>query len=30
LENLVMQERARWLMSKVSDLFLGSVPDSTK
>jgi hypothetical protein len=29
LENLVMQERARWLMSKVSDLFLGSVRDST-
>ncbi|HEU4994080.1 MAG TPA: TRAP transporter TatT component family protein [Gemmatimonadaceae bacterium] len=27
LENLVMQERARWLMSKVPDLFLGSVPD---
>jgi len=29
LENLVMQERARWLMSKVSDLFLGSARDST-
>lgn len=29
LENLVMQERARWLMSRVPDLFLGSVPDST-
>ena len=30
LENLVMQQRARWLMSKVPDLFLSSVPDSTK
>ncbi len=29
VENLVMQERARWLMSRVPDLFLGSVPDST-
>ena len=29
LENLVMQERARWLLSRVSDLFLGAPPDTT-
>lgn len=28
LENLIMQRRARWLMAKVPDLFLGAVPDS--
>jgi hypothetical protein len=28
LENLIMQERARWLLSRVSDLFLGTPPDT--
>jgi predicted anti-sigma-YlaC factor YlaD len=26
LENLIMQQRARWLLSRVPDLFLGAVP----
>jgi hypothetical protein len=29
LENLIMQERARWLLSRESELFLGAPPDST-
>jgi predicted anti-sigma-YlaC factor YlaD len=28
LENLIMQERARWLVSRVSELFLGAPPDT--
>ena len=28
LENLIFQERARWLLSRVSDLFLGAPPDT--
>jgi predicted anti-sigma-YlaC factor YlaD len=28
LENLIMQERARWLLSRTSDLFLGAPPDT--
>ena len=30
LENLIMQERARWLLSRVADLFLGAPPDTTQ
>jgi predicted anti-sigma-YlaC factor YlaD len=29
LENLIMQERARWLLSRASDLFLGALVDTT-
>ena len=29
LENLIMQDRARWLLSRADDLFLGAAPDST-
>src|SRR5688572_21442887 len=29
LENLIMQQRARWLLSRVPDLFLGAVPVDT-
>lgn len=28
LENIIMQRRARWLMSRVPDLFLDAVPDT--
>jgi len=28
LENTIMQRRARWLLGRVPDLFLGAVPDS--
>jgi TRAP transporter TatT component family protein len=28
LENLIMQERARWLLARTSDLFLGAPPDT--
>jgi predicted anti-sigma-YlaC factor YlaD len=30
LENLIMQERARWLLSRVSDLFLGAPVDTLR
>jgi predicted anti-sigma-YlaC factor YlaD len=30
LENLIMQERARWLLSRASDLFLGAPVDTTR
>jgi len=29
LENLIMQQRARWLLSRASDLFLGASPSDT-
>ena len=30
LENLIMLERARWLLSRADDLFLGAPPDTTR
>lgn len=30
LENMIMQQRARWLLARAPDLFLGAAPDSTR